>query len=114
MKDFLNNEIVIWLLLVSMATYILIFIHAIILFVSDTAKFIGRLKSTEKRLLVSGLFFYAAIPLLKDHPYGNSYLAQVIIPIYTKIAEGLCIAVILSFFKSEEKHSVSGANQGSN
>lgn len=63
--------------------------------------------SFEKICLELGLLLYITIPLIKEHPSKDSYIAKVSIEIFTALAGALFVLGALAFLKYAHEHNKS-------
>lgn len=63
--------------------------------------------SFEKICLKLGLLLYITIPLIKEHPSKDSYIAKVSIEIFTALAGALFVLGALAFLKYAHEHNKS-------
>jgi len=69
------------------------------------------MKSFERTCLQVGLLLYITIPLLKEHPSKDSYVAKVLIDIFTALAGALFVLGALAFLKYAHEHDKSKKQQ---
>lgn len=58
-----------------------------------------QMTSFEKKELQIGLILYVVLPLFKEHPAKDSYIAKIFINIFTALASALFVMGALTFLK---------------